>query len=118
MLPRLAPCIVLQPCVRLPRLPASLPLLGECSPEVSVVAPSTPAPTNFALNATQVAGGSSSGGARKLAWQTPADQLSGAHNLFDEMPAADNDDYMQNMIFEGGLQAAGFDSNETQSQDG
>ncbi|KAE8818555.1 Eyes absent-like protein 4 [Hordeum vulgare] len=34
------------------------------------------------------------------------------------MSAAANDDYMQNMIFEGGAQAAGFDPDETQSQDG
>ncbi|KAE8767980.1 DNA repair protein rhp54 [Hordeum vulgare] len=66
-------------------------LSGECSPEVSVVAPSTPVPTTIDLNTTPVAGGSSSGGARKRARHTPADQLPGAHNLFDEMPA---DDYM------------------------
>ncbi|KAE8802316.1 Eyes absent-like protein 4 [Hordeum vulgare] len=34
------------------------------------------------------------------------------------MPAAGDDDYMQNMIFEGGVQAAGFDPDETQNQDG
>ncbi|KAE8821249.1 Eyes absent-like protein 4 [Hordeum vulgare] len=34
------------------------------------------------------------------------------------MPAADDDDYVQNMIFEGGAQAASFDPDETQSQDG
>uniref|UniRef100_A0A8I6WPF7 Uncharacterized protein n=1 Tax=Hordeum vulgare subsp. vulgare TaxID=112509 RepID=A0A8I6WPF7_HORVV len=93
-------------------------LLGECSSEVSVVAPSTPAPTTIDLNATPVAGGSSSGGATKRARQTPADQLPGARNLFDGMPAAGNDDYMQNMIFEGGAQSAGFNPGETQSQDG
>ncbi|KAE8816850.1 DNA repair protein rhp54 [Hordeum vulgare] len=63
-----------------------------------------------------MAGGSSSGGARKCVRQTPADQLPDARNLFDGTPAAD--DYMQNMIFEGGAQAAGFDPDETQSQDG
>ncbi|KAE8785978.1 Eyes absent-like protein 4 [Hordeum vulgare] len=34
------------------------------------------------------------------------------------MPAIGNDDYMQNMIFEGGVHATGFDTDETQSQDG
>ncbi|KAE8772789.1 putative serine/threonine-protein kinase [Hordeum vulgare] len=54
-------------------------LSGECSPEVSMVAPSTPATID--LNATPVAGGSSSGGARKRAWQTQADQLRGARGI-------------------------------------
>ncbi|KAE8821411.1 putative serine/threonine-protein kinase [Hordeum vulgare] len=58
-------------------------LSGECSPEVSVVVPSTPAPTTYDLNATPVASGSSSGGTKKCARQTPADQLSGTRNLFD-----------------------------------
>ncbi|KAE8818843.1 Phospholipid-transporting ATPase 1 [Hordeum vulgare] len=82
--------------------PRASRLSGECSPEVSVVAPSTPAPMTIDLNATPVAGGSSSGGTRKRVRYTPADQLSGARNLFDGMPAAGEDDYMQNMIFEGG----------------
>ncbi|KAE8780424.1 DNA repair protein rhp54 [Hordeum vulgare] len=98
--------------------PQASRLSGECLLEVSMVAPSTPAPTTIDLNATPVAGGSSSGGARKRARQTPADQLSGARNLFDGMPAAGHDDYMQNMVFEGGAQATGFDPDETQSQDG
>ncbi|KAE8793878.1 Eyes absent-like protein 4 [Hordeum vulgare] len=34
------------------------------------------------------------------------------------MSAAGDDDYIQNMIFEGGAQDAGFDPDETQSQDG
>ncbi|KAE8809735.1 Lectin-domain containing receptor kinase A4.3 [Hordeum vulgare] len=96
--------------------PPASRLSGECSPEVSVVAPSTPAPTTIDLNSTPMAGGPSSGGVRKRARQTPSDQLPGARNLFDEMLA--DDDYMQNMIFEGGAQAAGFDPDETQSQDG
>ncbi|KAE8797847.1 Eyes absent-like protein 4 [Hordeum vulgare] len=50
--------------------------------------------------------------------QTRADQLSGAPNLFDGMSVAADDDYMQNMIFEDGVRAAGFDPGETQSQDG
>ncbi|KAE8790174.1 DNA repair protein rhp54 [Hordeum vulgare] len=98
--------------------PQASRLSGECSPEVSVVAPFTPAPTTIDLNATPVADGSSSGGARKRARQTPADQLSGARNLFDGMPSTGDNDYMQNMIFEGGAQAVGFDPDETQSQDG
>ncbi|XBI94030.1 hypothetical protein VPH35_030750 [Triticum aestivum] len=45
--------------------PQASRLFKECSPEVSAVAPSTPAPAPIDLNATPVAGGSSSGGARK-----------------------------------------------------
>ena len=70
--------------------PEASQLYGECSPEVSVVAPSTPAPID--LNATPVAGGSSSGGARKRAWHMPADVLPGTRNLFDGMPASGEDD--------------------------
>ena len=70
--------------------PQASHLSGECSLEVSVVAPSTPAPID--LNATPVDGGSSTGGARKRARQTPADQLSGARNLFDGMPASGDND--------------------------
>ncbi|KAE8801406.1 Lectin-domain containing receptor kinase A4.3 [Hordeum vulgare] len=91
-------------------------LSGECSPEVSVVVPSTPTPTTIDLNATLVVGGLSSGDARKRVRQTPANQLPGASNLFDRMLAADN--YMENMIFEGGAQAAIFDPDETPRQDG
>ncbi|KAE8782063.1 DNA repair protein rhp54 [Hordeum vulgare] len=98
--------------------PQASRLSGECSPEVSVIAPSTPAPAPIDLNATPVAAGSSAGGARKRSRQTPADQPSGVRNLFDGMPAADDDNYLQNMIFEGGAQAAGFDPDETESQDG
>ena len=74
--------------------PQASRLSGECSPDVSVVAPSTPAPAPIDLNATPVAGGSSSGGARKRARQMPADVLPDARNLFDEMPAAGDEDYM------------------------
>ncbi|KAE8813770.1 DNA repair protein rhp54 [Hordeum vulgare] len=97
--------------------PQASRLSAESLPEVSVVAASTPAAATIDLNATPVADGSSSGGARQRALQTPADQLPGARNLFYGMPAAGDDDYMQNMIFEGGAQAAGFHPNETQSQD-
>ncbi|XP_037418888.1 uncharacterized protein LOC119283438 [Triticum dicoccoides] len=93
-------------------------LSGECSPDVSMVAPSTPAPAPIDLNATPVAGGSSSGGARKRARQMPADVLSDARNLFDGMPAAGDEDYMQNLIFEGGAPGVGYDPDESQSQDG
>ncbi|XBH71874.1 hypothetical protein VPH35_099271 [Triticum aestivum] len=93
-------------------------LSGECSPNVSVVTPSTPAPAPINLNATPVAGGSSSGGTRKRARQTPAGVLPEARNLFDGMPSAVDEDYMQNLIFEGGAPAAGYDPDETQSQDG
>ncbi|KAE8794471.1 putative serine/threonine-protein kinase [Hordeum vulgare] len=48
-------------------------LMGEYSPEVSMVAPSTPAPATIDLNATPVAAGSSAGDARKRALQTPID---------------------------------------------
>ncbi|XBH54249.1 hypothetical protein VPH35_076592 [Triticum aestivum] len=50
----------------------------------------------------------------------PADALPGARNLFDGMPASDNDDYMQNIIFEGGATTAraGYGPDKTQSQDG
>ena len=48
----------------------------------------------------------------------PTDMLPNARNLFDEMSAVDNEDYMQNLIFEGGAPAAGYDPDKTQSQDG
>ncbi|XP_044432236.1 uncharacterized protein [Triticum aestivum] len=104
--------------------PQASRLSEECSPEVSVVAPSTPAPAPIDLNATQVADGSSFGGVRKRAGHMPADVSPGARNLFDGMPASGDDDYMQNLIFEGGAPAAGgapgagYHPNETQSQDG
>ncbi|KAE8806218.1 Lectin-domain containing receptor kinase A4.3 [Hordeum vulgare] len=47
-----------------------------------------------------------------------ADMLSGAGNLFDEMPAAGDEDYMHNFISEGDAPAARYDPNEPQSQDG
>ncbi|KAE8813301.1 DNA repair protein rhp54 [Hordeum vulgare] len=76
---------------------------GECSPEVSIFAPSTPAPVTIDLNAAPVAGGSSSGGMRKCRREMPADMLTGARNLFDEMPTAVEDDttnrFLENMIF-------------------
>ncbi|XP_048530985.1 uncharacterized protein LOC125509956 [Triticum urartu] len=92
-------------------------LSRECSPDVSVVTPSMPAPAPIDLNATPVAGGSSSGGARKRARQTPIDVLPDAHNLFNGMPTADDEDYMKNLIFEGDAPTPGYDPDETQSQD-
>ena len=57
-----------------------------------------------------------------------ADVLPGAHNLFDRMPAADNDEttncFMESIIFEGGTAAASgaaaasYDPEKTQSQVG
>ncbi|KAE8778543.1 Lectin-domain containing receptor kinase A4.3 [Hordeum vulgare] len=96
---------------------------GESSPEVSIVAPSTPAPGTINLNATLMAGGSSSRGTRKRQREMPTDMLSGARNLFDGMPAAADvntaNHFLKNMIFEGGASAAGaYDSDETQSHDG
>ena len=52
--------------------PQASRLSGECSPDVSVVAPSTPTLAPIDLNATPVADGSSSGSARKRVRQTPA----------------------------------------------
>ncbi|KAE8775506.1 DNA repair protein rhp54 [Hordeum vulgare] len=114
-LPRASAC---NPVPGFHAYPQAYRLPGERSPKVSMVVPSMPATTTIDLNATTVAGGSSSEGARKHVWQTSPDRMSGARNLFDGMPAAGNDDYMQKMIFEGGAQAAGFDPDETQSQDG
>ncbi|XBI83272.1 hypothetical protein VPH35_091793 [Triticum aestivum] len=96
----------MQPIPDIHVYPQASRLSGECSPEVSVVAPSTPAPAPNDLKATPVAGGSSSGGVRKRARQMLADVLPGARSLFDGMPAFGDDDYMQNIIFEGGAAAA------------
>uniref|UniRef100_A0A8I6X9Z7 No apical meristem-associated C-terminal domain-containing protein n=1 Tax=Hordeum vulgare subsp. vulgare TaxID=112509 RepID=A0A8I6X9Z7_HORVV len=82
--------------------PQASRLSGEYSPELSVVAPSTLAPAPIDLNTTPVAGGSSSGGARKRARKMRADVLPDAHNLFDVTSAAADEDYMQNLIIEGG----------------
>ena len=49
------------------------------------------------------------------AWQTPAGVLPDARNPFEEMPSTVDEDYMQNLIFEGGAPAAGYDPDETQS---
>ncbi|KAF7004564.1 hypothetical protein CFC21_019776 [Triticum aestivum] len=98
--------------------PQASRLFGECSPDVSVVTPSTPAPAPIDLNATPMVGGSSSGDTRKCARKTPADGLSDARNLFEEMSSAVDEDYMQNLNFEGGAPGAGYYPDETQSQDG
>ncbi|KAE8818691.1 Lectin-domain containing receptor kinase A4.3 [Hordeum vulgare] len=95
----------------------------ECSPEVSIVAPSTPASGIIDLNVAPVAGGSSSGGTRKRRREMPADMLTNARNLFDGMPVAVDDDttnhFLEKMIFEDGEPATGaYDPDETQSQDG
>ncbi|KAE8788394.1 DNA repair protein rhp54 [Hordeum vulgare] len=86
-------------------------LFGECSPEVSVVTPFMPSPAPIDLNATPVAGGSSSDGPRKRAREMSADMISGVRNLFDKMPVTVNDEranrFMQSIIFEGDAAAAG-----------
>ncbi|XBJ18931.1 hypothetical protein VPH35_009985 [Triticum aestivum] len=83
-----------------------------------MVAPSTPALAPINLDATPVVGGSSSDGSRKRARPMPAGVPPDARNLFKEMPSAVDEDYMQNLIFEGGAPAAGYYPDETQSQDG
>ncbi|KAE8816181.1 Eyes absent-like protein 4 [Hordeum vulgare] len=78
---------------------------GECSPKVSIMAPSTPAPGTIDLNAMLVASGSSSEGMTKRHREMPADMLTDARHLFDRMLAAADDDranrFHKNMIFEG-----------------
>ncbi|KAE8785390.1 Phospholipid-transporting ATPase 1 [Hordeum vulgare] len=78
---------------------------GKCSLEVSIVAPSTPAPVTIDLNAAPVAGGSSSGGMRKRQREMPADMLTSVCNLFDRISATIDDDtanrFLNNMIFKG-----------------
>ncbi|KAE8808925.1 DNA repair protein rhp54 [Hordeum vulgare] len=95
---------------------------GECSPEVSIVAPSKPAPVTIDLNVAPVASGSSSRGMRKRQREMPADMLTGARSLFDGMSVAVDDDttnrFPENMIFEGAPTAGVYDPDETQSQDG
>ena len=80
-------------------------------PELSVLAPSTPAPMTIDLNATPVGGASSSGGARKRPREMPADMPPDARNLFDRMPAAGDDEtanrfIVENIIFKGGAASA------------
>ncbi|KAE8791481.1 C2 domain-containing protein [Hordeum vulgare] len=60
--------------------PQASHLSEEWSPKVSMIA--TPAPAPIDLNATPVAAGSSTVGARKRKRQTPADQLPGALKKF------------------------------------
>ncbi|KAE8774177.1 DNA repair protein rhp54 [Hordeum vulgare] len=57
-----------------------------------LVVPYTPASAHIDLNATPVAGGLSSGGARKRVRAMPADMLSDTRNLFDRMLAAVHDE--------------------------
>ncbi|XBI83266.1 hypothetical protein VPH35_091787 [Triticum aestivum] len=83
-----------------------------------------PSPAPIDLNATPIAGGSSYGGARRRTREMPTDMIPSARNLFHRMPSADDDDFMQNIIFEAGTEAAGgaaavgYNPDETQSQDG
>ncbi|XBI24408.1 hypothetical protein VPH35_049515 [Triticum aestivum] len=101
--------------------PQASRISGECSPRASAcnpVTPSTPAPAPIDLNATPVVGGLSSGSTRKCARQAPAGGLPDDRNLFEEMSSAVDEDYMQHLIFEGGVPGTGYDLEETQSQDG
>ncbi|XBI03009.1 hypothetical protein VPH35_131483 [Triticum aestivum] len=113
--PRASPC---NPMPSFHVYPQASCLSWDCSPDVSVVVPSTPAPAPIDLNTTPVAGGSSSGGARKCARQMPTGVLPDACNLFEGMSSAVDEDYMQNLIFEGGAPAASYYPDKTQSQDG
>ncbi|KAE8780049.1 Phospholipid-transporting ATPase 1 [Hordeum vulgare] len=89
--------------------------------------PSTPTPVTIDLNATSMAGGSSSGCRRKLQHEMPANMLIDACNLFDGIPAAVDDDtascFLENMIFKGGASTTWFYSvdaynpDETENQD-
>ncbi|KAE8800055.1 DNA repair protein rhp54 [Hordeum vulgare] len=106
-----------------PCAPMTHPILGfhvyqqashlseECSPEVSVVAPSTHVPAPIDLNATPVASGSSSDGPRNRAREMSVDMLSGVRNLFEGMSTAVDDEkanlFMWSIIFEGDAATAG-----------
>ncbi|KAE8768888.1 Lectin-domain containing receptor kinase A4.3 [Hordeum vulgare] len=85
---------------------------GECSLEVSMVAPSMPAPVTIDLNAAPVAGGSSSGGMRRRQREMPTDMLTDAQDMFDGMPVAVDDDtinhFLENMIFKDQIGLDGF----------
>ncbi|KAE8773990.1 DNA repair protein rhp54 [Hordeum vulgare] len=106
MLPESPRASCTQPIPGLHVYPQGSRFSGECLPEVSIVAPSMPASVTIDLNATPVAGGSSSGGMRRREREMPADMLTGARNLFGGMSVAvDNDTanrFLENMIFEGG----------------
>ncbi|KAE8786255.1 DNA repair protein rhp54 [Hordeum vulgare] len=122
---RVAPRVEDSSDPRLPRLPQAFRLFGECLPEVSVIAKFTPVLAHIDLNARQAVGGSSSRGMRERAGEVSGDMLSSARNMFDRMPAATNDEranhFIHSIIFEGAptvAGGAGYDLNETQSQDG
>ncbi|KAE8816975.1 DNA repair protein rhp54 [Hordeum vulgare] len=91
----------------------------ECSPEVSILAPSTPAPVTIYLNAAPVARGSSFGGMSKREREMTADMLTDTCNLFNGIPAAVDDDtanhFLENMISEGASAVTVYDADETQS---
>ncbi|KAE8805422.1 DNA repair protein rhp54 [Hordeum vulgare] len=117
-----------QPTAGLHVYPQASRLSGECSPEVSMVVPSTPAPASIDLKVTLVVDGSSFDGPRKHAREMSAVMLFGARNLFDGMPVSVHDEranrFMKSIIFEGvataagGPAAAGYNPTRTQSQDG
>ncbi|KAE8790274.1 Protein UXT-like protein [Hordeum vulgare] len=90
--------------------PQASRLSGECSPEVSMAAPSPcprPRPSTLTPHRWPVARHPEARGNAR-----------GICHLFDGMPATDDEDYMQNLIFEGGAPVVGYDPDETQSQAG
>ncbi|KAE8803128.1 Lectin-domain containing receptor kinase A4.3 [Hordeum vulgare] len=72
--------------------PQASRLYGECSPEVSMMAPSTPVPAPIDLNTTPVASASLFGDTKKHTREMPADVLPGARNLFNTMIAVVDDE--------------------------
>ncbi|KAE8803599.1 hypothetical protein D1007_20550 [Hordeum vulgare] len=95
--------------------------MGSGSPEVSVIVLAKPAAAGIGLNAMPVGGGSSSGGARTWPRELLSDVTGNAHNLFDRMLAAKDEDnrvFMESLIYEGGDSDIPFDPDKTQSQDG
>ncbi|KAE8812281.1 Lectin-domain containing receptor kinase A4.3 [Hordeum vulgare] len=83
---------------------------------------SSPECTKTDLNVVPVSGGSSSQSARKRPRELAVDAMKNAHNLFDRMPAAEDEDnrvFMEGLLFEGGLEYdIPYDPDEIQSQDG
>ncbi|KAE8781710.1 DNA repair protein rhp54 [Hordeum vulgare] len=92
---------------------------GSGSPVVSVVAPSTLAPTSIDLNATPWAADRPLGGsAWKRQHELSADTMENTRNLFDPMSVAHDEAnrmFMESIIFEGGAGGGGipFDPDET-----
>ncbi|KAE8775773.1 putative serine/threonine-protein kinase [Hordeum vulgare] len=73
------------------------------------------------INVIHAGSGSSSGGAHKRHRKLPSDAIGNARNLFDRMPAAEDEAncvFMRGLIYEGGGGGIPFDPDETQSEDG